>query len=72
MFPPLDKGEQITIESYLSAADEGPYVAGFLKELELVTKKGGFVPVEIRAFEIHSEDQVLYAAILRDVVKDEG
>lgn len=67
LFPPLDKGEQITIESYLSAADEGPYVAGFLKDLELVTKKGGFVPVEIRAFEIHSEDQVLYAAILRDV-----
>lgn len=67
LFPPLDQGEQITIESYLSGADDGPYVAGFLKELELVTKQRGMIPVEIRAFEIHSEDQILYAAILRDV-----
>jgi diguanylate cyclase (GGDEF)-like protein/PAS domain S-box-containing protein len=67
LFPPLDQGEQITIESYLSGANDGPYVAGFLKELELITKQRGMIPVEIRAFEIHSEDQILYAAILRDV-----
>ncbi|MDF3820858.1 sensor domain-containing diguanylate cyclase [Leptospira sp. 96542] len=66
LFPDLESGEQVSIETFFSKEDK-PYVAGFLRELELVTKPKGNIPVEMRTFEIHSEDQKLYAAILRDI-----
>ncbi|MBL0954276.1 MAG: GGDEF domain-containing protein [Leptospira sp.] len=66
LFPPNEKGEQTSIESFVSS-NEAHYIAGFLKELELITKPKGTIPVEIRAFTIHQENREYYAAIIRDV-----
>ncbi|ABZ95735.1 sensor domain-containing diguanylate cyclase [Leptospira biflexa] len=66
LFPPNEKGEQSSIESFVSS-NEAHYIAGFLKELELITKPKGTIPVEIRAFTIQNENKEYYAAIIRDV-----
>lgn len=66
LFPPNEKGEQSSIESFVSS-NEAHYIAGFLKELELITKPKGTIPVEIRAFTIQNENIEYYAAIIRDV-----
>lgn len=66
LFPPNEKGEQNSIETFVSSKDSH-YIAGFLKELELVTKPKGTIPVEIRAFTIRNDHEMFYAAIIRDV-----
>lgn len=66
LFPPNEKGEQSSIEAFVSS-NEAHYIAGFLKELELITKPKGTIPVEIRAFTIKKENKEYYAAIIRDV-----
>jgi len=62
------KAESVTVAHYL-LSEESKYVSGTLKEVELNTKKGGVIPVEMRVFEISPEGdgQVQYAGIIRDI-----
>ncbi|TGN19871.1 sensor domain-containing diguanylate cyclase [Leptospira idonii] len=63
-------GENIplNIESYVGKEDS-LYISGHLKEIELNTKPGGSIPVEMHAFEISPSENgtKLYATIIRDI-----
>jgi diguanylate cyclase (GGDEF)-like protein/PAS domain S-box-containing protein len=62
------KSESMTVAHYLLSEDS-KYVSGALKEVDLNTKLGGIVPVEIRMFEISAkgDGQKQYAGIIRDI-----
>ncbi len=64
--PSKNKTAQIT--NYITSEDDH-YVTGHLRELELNTKLGVTIPVEIRAFEISpaSDGTKLFATFIRDI-----
>ncbi|TGN10902.1 sensor domain-containing diguanylate cyclase [Leptospira ilyithenensis] len=65
-YPEENKTAQIT--NYISK-EESHYATGHLRELELNTKLGASIPVEIRAFEISpaTDGTKLFATIIRDI-----
>ena len=63
-----DQSKAFTIESFLIAEDT-KYVTGSHRELELTTKKGEHIPIEIRVFEIDPDEngRKQFTGIVRDI-----